>query len=67
MDYLRNILKAAFIVQLLLCVLASGDAKLVEVTEANWERLLSTNEWMIELYKYSQITFFHIFRLNALH
>ena len=53
MNFLRNILKAAFIVQLLSCLVSSGDAKLVEVTEANWERLLSTNEWMIELYKFS--------------
>jgi len=33
-----------------LAFLSSANAELYEVTENNWERLLSNDEWMVELY-----------------
>lgn len=35
---------------LMALVVTSTNGKLFEVTEANWERLLSTDEWMVEFY-----------------
>jgi len=39
-----------YVFVLLLCLLiGQQNANLIEITEENWEKLLSKDEWMVEL------------------
>jgi hypothetical protein len=46
---LEQDMRKTIICTIFLVLLASINANLHEVTEKNWERLLSTDEWMVEL------------------